>query len=175
MTPDPTAAAADTAPDRAAVSALEAAARERHWLAQEAAVQAELDAAPRTGSRAATPVASSPTPLADPAYRLIHRALQADAPPDLPPDFARQVAQAARRAQRPARQAFERWLPVWALAPFALAALVLFGLDGLAGLFTAGQRTLTGAPGPATQPLAWALCAAASLLVCALPWERWRR
>lgn len=112
---------------------------------------------------------------ADPAYRLIHRALQADEPAGLPPDFARAVAQAARRAAAPVRQRFERWLPVWALAPFALVILALFGLDGIAALFTAAQRTLTDAPPTTALPLAWALCAAASLLLCAMPWERWRR
>jgi hypothetical protein len=137
-------------------SATDSAARERHWLAQEAAMDATASAADR-------------------GYRLIHRALQADEPAGLPPDFAHRVAAVARRAAPPARQRFERWLPVWALTPFAGLALALFGLDGMAAMFTAAQRALTDAPPATALPLAWALCALASLPLCTLPWERWHR
>ncbi len=126
--------------------------QERHWQAQEAAMQ----------------TAAISGPPADAAYRLIHRALQGDAPGALPADFAAQVARRAQRSALPALGGFERWLPVWALVPFALSALVLLALMGM----PPWASWWTGADAGLRVALGWGVLSVLVLGVGALPWER---
>ncbi|HET7772398.1 MAG TPA: hypothetical protein VFK82_01100 [Burkholderiaceae bacterium] len=126
--------------------------QERHWRAQEAAMQAD----------------GANVHPADAGYRLIHRALQADELGALPADFAAEVARRAQRSALPSLGGFERWLPVWALTPFALGVLAFLAVVGMppwavwwAGA-DAGLRVAMG----------WGVLSLLVVALGALPWER---
>jgi hypothetical protein len=127
--------------------------QERHWQAQEAAMQAdETNVHP-----------------ADAGYLLIHRALQADEPGALSADFAAQVARRAQRSALPSLGGFERWLPVWALMPFVLAVLAFLAVVGM----PPWAAWWAGADAGLRVALGWGVLSLLVVALGALPWERW--
>jgi hypothetical protein len=126
--------------------------QERHWQAQEAAMQAD----------------GTNVHPADAGYLLIHRALQADETGALSADFAAEVARRAQRSALPSLGVFELWLPVWALMPFVLGVLAFLAVVGMPPWAVWWE----GADAGLRVALGWGVLSLLVVALGALPWER---